>query len=211
MTDYCSCNCDTTKTCNCPSIIWAWQIDIDTSTPDVLEIFAPENSSVSSDDGSVVIVETETSEGSTNYDLSVTCCDSKVWACATDPLPWALEDKLFVSSPLTKTVSNCSVDGRVTIWINTELLTDEKVKVTGGSCTSWYLDDIIEAGDWIRTYVEDCKLKIEADTYKFTKPFAKVMLSADAEVTRRHDLIWSTENAWWFIVPVSVSIDNNDD
>lgn len=211
MCDSCNCTCNTKRTCSCPSITGSWQIDIDTSTEGVLDIFAPENSTVTSDDNSVVIEETLNSEGSINYDLSVTCCDKKVWACSADPLPSTLDNKLFVDSPLTKTVSNCSTNGKITIWIDTNLLKDEKVKVTGSSCSSWYLDDIIEAWDWIRTYVNNCKLVVEADTYKFVKPFAKLMLWADAEILKTHWLIQNTQNQWWFILPMSVDDDNNWD
>lgn len=202
------CTCNENRTCTCPDIVWAWQIDISTETEWQVEIFAPENSTVSSNDESVNIIETSNSEGSTNYDLSVTCCDKKVWACANDPLPNTLDNKLFVSSPLTKTVSWCSTDGRVTIWINTSSIPDEKVKVESW-CPSGYLIDAIEAWDWIRTYVQWCKLIIEAEPESFTKPMAKVYLSADAEILRTHALVSATEYNWYFIIPVTETIDNN--
>lgn len=204
----CDCTCNTNRTCSCPSITGSWQVDIDTSTEGVVDIFAPENNTVSSDDGSVNITETTNSEGSVNYDLSVECCDKYVWACANDPLPSTLDNKLFVSSPLTKTVSNCNTDGKVTIWINTSLLADEKVKAQAW-CTSWYLVDTIEAWDWIRTYVSWCKLVIEAEPTNFVRPMAKLMLSADYEVNKTHGLVEDTESEGWFIIPTTVEEDNN--
>lgn len=204
----CDCTCNTNRTCSCPSITGSWQVDIDTSTEGVVDIFAPENNTVSSDDGSVNITETTNSEGSVNYDLSVECCDKYVWACANDPLPSTLDNKLFVSSPLTKTVSNCNTDGRVTIWINTALLADEKVKAQA-NCPAWYLVDTIDAWEWIRTYISGCKLVIETEPTNFVKPMAKLSLSADAEVVRTHDLVDDTEHSWYFVLPLSVEYDNN--
>lgn len=203
-----NCNCNETRTCTCPSFIGEGQVDIDTATEWVVKIFAPENNTVVSSDSSVDITETTQTDGSKEYDLSVTCCDKKVGACATDPIPSTLDNKLFVSAPLTKTVSNCSADWRITIWIDQSQLQDEKVKVDN-TCSAVYLKDGIIWWNWIETSVDNCKVKIEINKNTFVKPFVKLMLSADAEVLKTHDLVENTENEWWFVLPVVDEVNNN--
>lgn len=206
--DACSCDCYEPRGCECPDIIGSGQVTIDTSTEGVLEVNAPENPTVTSDDGSIDITETTNSPWSINYDLSVNASDSKVWGCDTDQNPSTLNNKLFVDSPLTKTVEDCMTDGKVVLWLDTSLLQDEKVKVASW-CTAWYLEDLIEWEWGVRVYRDWCTLKIDADQEDFAIPMIKVMLWADYVVTKSHDIQEDTENEWWFFIPTDQSISND--
>lgn len=206
--DGCTCDCYEPRGCECPDIIWAGQINISTETEWQVEIFAPENTTITSDDGSVDITETENSPWSINYDLSVECEDNKVWWCATDPNPSSLDEKLFVTSPLIKTVQDCATNGKVVLWINTSLLQDEKVKVASW-CSSVYLEDAIEWEGWVDVYRDWCTMKVRVDQNDFAAPFAKMYLDADVEISKSHWQQHLTENEWWFFLPTSKFVDNN--
>lgn len=206
--DGCTCDCYEPRGCECPDIIWAGQIDISTETEWQVEIFAPENTTITSDDGSVDITETENSPWSINYNLSVECEDNKVWWCATDPNPSSLDEKLFVTSPLIKTVQDCATDGKVVLWINTSLLQDEKVKVASW-CSSVYLEDAIEWEGWVEVYRDWCTMKVRVDQNDFAAPFAKVMLAADVEISKSHWQQHLTEDEGWFFLPMWVWVSND--
>lgn len=204
--DNCS-ECYAPMGCECPDIIWDGQITVDTTEEGVIKLFAPDNSTVTSTDDSIEVVETTNSPWSINYDLSVNAIDKKVWACNNDPLPGTLDDKLFVTTPLTKSVQDCETNGKVVLWINTNLLKDEKVKVWV-NCPSVYLEDAIQWVNWVRTYKDWCVMKIDVDKDNFAIPFAKVMLSADCDIVANH-INDTTGDAWRFFLPTWVSISNN--
>lgn len=203
------CTCNTERTCSCPDFLGDWAITIDSTVEWEITISAPESNTITSSDDTVGIDETVNPDGSVEYDLSITCCDRKVWACANDPVPSTLDDKLFVTAPLTRTISNCNTDGRMTIWIDVGQIADEKVRVDGWCPDSVFLVDAIEAGVWLRAYVDNCKLVIEAEPTNFIKPMCKLMLSADSVVERTHNLVDDTEEQWFFILPMDVEADNN--
>lgn len=204
----CCSSCYSNKGCECPNIIWSGQIDISSINENEINIFAPENPTITSTDWTVQITETLNSPWSINYDLSVEWQDNKVGACITDPNPSSLDNKIFVNSPLTKSVQDCASDGKIVLWINTALLADEKVKVASW-CSSVYLENAILWVDGIRTYKDACTMKIDVDPAYFVKPMAKVMLSADTEITKTHGTMSATQDSWWFFLPTNVIIDNN--
>lgn len=190
--------------CHC-NVIWIVGTDVtydeDTSTFTVISQHLPE---VEAGDGITVDVSqelVETIDGvdyyKTIYTVSNDCCNPDIDICS-----------LINNGEYT--TKECQ-DWVVTIDVDVDRLDlpDEKVAVSSW-CTPWFLNDVIEAWYGIHTDVDNCNLVIWLDKEKWVKPYAKIHLWWDQEVTKSHGTVFSTENEWWFTLNTSPSETNDN-
>lgn len=184
-----SCGCNSCKSasteCNLPNIIWSECINIDTTDPDNIVISTECNPEVVSNDNSIAVNVSTMADWHKVYDISKECCDKFVWACATDPNPGSLEDKLEVQSPLQIDTINCNT---VRLSLDLEAIrnsidtdTDELVK-RDSNCDAVYGRELFTAGDCFKITDNGCSGTIEYDCdvdacSPCAKQFAKIRLT----------------------------------
>lgn len=193
--------------CSCPNLV-AWDcITLDKTDPAQIVISTECNPEIVSTDETVGIeVTLDEDDEHKIYDLSVSCDDKKVWACAQDTTPWYLyNDKLLVdtSGPLTYTLIWCPWDAKVQIGFDENQLNitdlDQKVAVQEW-CASWYLADRVIVGTGLTVNVVGCKLKLDINCTEdeCTNPWKWAIVQTYLVNTINQSQATGSETAYYF-------------
>lgn len=176
-----------------PNVIGSGCVEVDKTDPQNRIITWACPSEVISSDNSVTITEDIGEDWEKIFDLSFSCCDSKVWVCASDDTPGTLDEKLFVTAPITKVI-DCE-GGTYTLWLDIdyvkEQIEDKFVKVQSGG-TSNYLEYLVSTTAPLKRTVSanDLKIAIDETDVKWKRPCGKIRYTDSVEITGANLTTW---------------------